>query len=81
MTPVIYMKEMLKKRLLILLIYNPFYYFVEIYQNIFLYSKEPDINSIGIILIVTFCTLIIAGILYKKNDFNNKGYYLNEKSP
>lgn len=66
MTPVIYMKEMLEKDYSFLLIYNPFYYFVEIYQNIFLYSKEPDINSIGIILIVTFCTLIIAGILYKK---------------
>ncbi len=66
MTPVIYMKEMLEKDYSFLLVYNPFYYFVEIYQNIFLYSKEPNMNSIIIILIVTSCSLIIAGVLYKK---------------
>lgn len=66
MTPILYMKEMLEKDYSFLLTYNPFFYFVEIYQNIFLYSKEPNMNSIIIILIVTSCSLIIAGILYKK---------------
>lgn len=66
MTPVIYMKEMLASSYPSLLIYNPFYYFVEIYQNIFLYSKAPETNSLIIILIMTLSSLLIAGFLYKK---------------
>lgn len=66
MTPVIYMKEMISKDYPFLLTYNPFYYFVEIYQNIFLYSKEPEMNSIIIILVMTLCSLLIAAFLYKK---------------
>lgn len=66
MTPILYMKEMLVKDYPFLLTYNPFYYFVEIYQNIFLYSKEPEMNSIIIILVMTISSLLIAGFLYKK---------------
>lgn len=66
MTPIIYMKEMIANKYPFLLIYNPFFYFVSIYQDIFLYSKVPSLNSLIIILIMTLITLILAGYLYKK---------------
>ena len=66
MTPIIYVKSMIEHKYPFLLTYNPFYYFVEIYQNIFLYSKAPSFNSIIIIILETFITLLVAGYLYKK---------------
>lgn len=66
MTPIIYMKEMIADKYPDILIYNPFYYFVEIYQQIFLFSQSPSSESLGIITILAFGTLFTAGILYKK---------------
>jgi len=66
MTPIIYMKEMIEDKYPLLIIYNPFYYFASIYQDIFLYSKAPAINSLMIILSMSLVALFIAGILYKK---------------
>lgn len=66
MTPIIYMKSMLANKYPLLLVYNPFYYFAEIYQNIFVYSKAPTMHSLLIITIESVATLILAGYLYKK---------------
>ena len=66
MTPIIYLSEMIEKKYPALLIYNPFYYFVKIYQDIFLSSKVPSFDSLWHIFIMTFISLIIAGYLYKK---------------
>ncbi len=65
-TPIIYMKEMIANKYPALLIYNPFYHFVHIYQDIFLYSKAPSFQSLIIILFMTIITLIVAAYLYKK---------------
>ena len=66
MTPIIYMKEMVANKYPFLLTYNPFFYFVEIYQDIFLYSKTPKIESLIIISILALSTFLIAMFLYKK---------------
>jgi lipopolysaccharide transport system permease protein len=66
MTPIIYLKEMIAHKYPFLLTYNPFYRFVEIYQNVFLFSKQPEIKSLIIIVVLTFSSLFIAGWLYKK---------------
>ncbi len=66
MTPIIYMKSMLANKYPLLLVYNPFYYFAEIYQNIFVYSKAPTMHSLLIITIESLITLVLAGYLYKK---------------
>ena len=66
MTPIIYMKEMIANKYPLLLIYNPFYHFVHIYQDIFLYAKTPSFDDLSIIVTMTTVTLIIAGYLYKK---------------
>jgi len=66
MTPIIYMKEMLANKYPLLLTINPFYHFVHIYQDIFLYSRAPAFDSIVTILTMSVITLLIAAYLYKK---------------
>ena len=66
MTPIIYMKNMVADKYPYILKLNPFYYFVDIYQNIFLYSKSPTAKELLIITILTFFSLLLAGFLYKK---------------
>ncbi len=66
MTPIIYVKTMLANKYPILLTINPFYYFVDIYQNIFVYSQSPSLHSLLIISLESVVTLFIAGYLYKK---------------
>ena len=65
-TPIIYMKEMIAKKYPFLLICNPFYYFVKIYQDIFLYSKMPALQDMIIIITISLVTLVLSGYLYKK---------------
>jgi lipopolysaccharide transport system permease protein len=66
MTPIIYMKEMVAAKYPAILIYNPFYYFVEIYQQIFLFSKAPSFEALVSITSMTFVILLLAAYLYKK---------------
>ncbi len=66
MTPIIYMKEMLESKYPALLTYNPFFYFANIYQNIFLYAKAPDLHDLLLLSFMTLFTLFAAALLYKK---------------
>jgi len=66
MTPIIYMKEMIADKYPFILTYNPFYYFVHIYQDMFLFSKSPSFDDLLTITIMTTVALVIAGYLYKK---------------
>jgi len=65
-TPIIYLSDMIADKYPTLLKYNPFYHFLKIYQNIFLYSKAPTLKEIILISILTITTLILASYLYKK---------------
>ncbi|MFT5660594.1 MAG: lipopolysaccharide transport system permease protein [Sulfurimonas sp.] len=66
MSPIIYMKEMIANKYPLILVFNPFFYFVEIYQNIFVYSRAPSLESLIIIAAMTSSSFIIAVYLYKK---------------
>lgn len=66
MTPIIYLESMIEDKYPFLLEYNPMFYFIKIYQDIFLFSKIPSYESIIMILLITFFTILIAGYLYKK---------------
>ncbi|WP_321311701.1 ABC transporter permease [Halarcobacter sp.] len=66
MTPIIYLSSMIENKYPFLLKYNPFYYFVKIYQDIFLYSRAPSFETIGLLSLMTFLSVLIAGYLYKK---------------
>ena len=65
-TPIIYMKDMLANKYPLLLTYNPFFYFANSYQDIFLYSKAPSLHVLSIMITMTIITLFLAGFLYKK---------------
>lgn len=65
-TPIIYVKTMLSHKYPMLLTYNPFYYFVEIYQNIFVYAKAPTSHQLLIIFLEASIPLLLAAWLYKK---------------
>lgn len=66
MTPIIYLKEMVYERYPFLIDFNPLYLFIELYQNIFLYSKIPPYSDITKVLVLTFSLLFFAMFLYKK---------------
>jgi lipopolysaccharide transport system permease protein len=66
MTPIIYVKTMLEHKYPMLLTYNPFYYFAEIYQNIFLHSQGPSMESLLVICVESIVSILVAGYLYKK---------------
>jgi lipopolysaccharide transport system permease protein len=66
MTPIIYTKELIEGKYPLLLLYNPFYQFVKLYQDVFLHAKAPDLSSLMVILIMTLSSLLIATYLYKK---------------
>jgi len=60
------MKEIIIDRYPALLIYNPVFYFIDIYHDIFVYSKAPSIDSLFKITLMATLTLILAAYLYKK---------------
>ncbi|MEA3353371.1 MAG: ABC transporter permease [Campylobacterota bacterium] len=66
LTPIIYMKEITGTKYPWILTYNPFYQYVHLYQDIFVYSKAPTIQSLVTITIISVVTLTVAGYLYKK---------------
>ena len=65
-TPIVYMKEMVINKYPSILQFNPFFHFVDIYQNIFLYSKAPSLYTLFVLLAITFILLAISAYLYKK---------------
>jgi len=66
MTPIIYARELLEGKYPALLVYNPFYQFAKVYQDMFLYAKPPEFMNIIVISIMTISSLFIAAYLYKK---------------
>ena len=66
MTPIVYMKELIIERFPLLLIYNPLFYFIDIYHDIFIYSKAPSIDSLLKITFFATISLAVAAFLYKK---------------
>lgn len=65
-TPIVYVKEMIADKYPALLLYNPFFYFLDIYHNIFLYSQIPSLQSLLIPFSFTTTLFILAIYLYKK---------------
>lgn len=65
-SPIIYMKEIVDVKYPWIIQYNPFYYFLHLYQDIFLYSKAPTFEDMTIITIISLTTLALTACLYKK---------------
>jgi len=65
-TPIIYMKEMIADKYPFILTFNPFFYFVSLYQDIFLFAKAPSLSAFAIVFLIALFTLLVAAYLYKK---------------
>jgi len=65
-TPIVYMKELIIDRYPAILIYNPVFYFIDIYHDIFVYSKAPSFDALLKITLFATITLLLAAYLYKK---------------
>lgn len=66
MTPIIYVKALIENKYPFLLTYNPFYYFVESYQDIFLYASPPTLFHLLVMLSLAVISIGLAGYLYQK---------------
>lgn len=66
MTPIIYLRQMVADKYPLLLTFNPFYHFVHIYQDIFVYAKTPSLNEVLIIVAISSFTFALSFLLYKK---------------
>lgn len=67
MTPIIYLKDTIYKKYPLLVDFNPVYWFIETYQNIFLYGNVEKVYG-NIFDILVLCTIffLMAVSLYKK---------------
>lgn len=68
MTPVFYSIEMLPTKLQFLFKFNPMYQFLTAAREIVLYGRCPSAFTIIIIGIISFVTLGIGAIVFKKNQ-------------
>ena len=66
LTPIVYLASSIIDKYPILFSINPMFYFVEIYQNIFLYGETPSSFSILGLTIMAILQLIVAVYMYKK---------------
>jgi len=66
MTPIIYLRQMVENKYPLLLTINPFYHFLHLYQDIFLYAKVPSFQEVIIVLSISCITFVLAIFLYKK---------------
>ena len=67
-TPVFYSIEILPENLQKIFVYNPLYQFITAARQIVLYGQCPSIHTLLIIAAISIGTLIIGGIVFKKNQ-------------
>ncbi len=65
-TPIVYMKELILDKFPIILIYNPVFFYIDIYHDIFIYSKAPSLDSLIKVTLLAIITLVLAAFFYKK---------------
>ncbi len=65
-TPIVYVKEMIYDKFPYIVDYNPAYFFIEFYQNLFLYSKVSNLDKIFALFLITLFLFFLAVYLYKK---------------
>lgn len=66
MTPIVYLKDMVYNKYPYIIDFNPFFYYIDIYRNIFLYSKTPSFDELFLVMLLPLISIVIAGFLYKK---------------
>ncbi len=65
-TPIVYIKEMIYDKFPYVVDYNPAYFFINFYQNIFLYSEIYSLKPIFSLFLITIFLGFLSLYLYKK---------------
>ncbi|MBP3841850.1 MAG: ABC transporter permease [Bacilli bacterium] len=68
MTPVFYSIEILPKTLQTIFKFNPMYQFLTTTREIVLFGNNPGLMNLGILGLISVVTLLIGGIVFKKNQ-------------
>ena len=68
LTPVFYSVDMLPDILKTLMKFNPLYQFINGARSIVLYGTPPDLLHFGLMALIGIITLIIGGLIFKKNQ-------------
>lgn len=75
LTPVFYSVEILPKDLQVIMGFNPLYRILDAARQIVLYGQSPSLLNLGIIGLIGLGSLIIGGLVFKKNQ-NKFIYYI-----
>ncbi|MBQ6477589.1 MAG: ABC transporter permease [Bacilli bacterium] len=67
-TPVFYSVEMLPEKLQYLWQFNPLYQYLTAAREIVLYGRSPSLLTLGLLGLMAILSLIIGGIVFKKNQ-------------
>jgi len=65
---VIISADMLPKKALKVLVYNPLFFMIESFRNIILYSEPPNMKAMSVWLVVSVLFLIAGIVFFKTND-------------
>ena len=68
-------EEILPKTLQVIMNFNPLYQFLDAARTIVLYGQAPTLTSLGIIGAFGVGTLLLGGLIFKKNQ-NKFIYYI-----
>ena len=64
-TPIVYVVAIVPGSLSQLMVYNPVYSFIKIWQSVFVYHSIPDLSGLMIITLIAHCLLIMAFLMYR----------------
>lgn len=64
-TPIVYVVAIVPDSLSQLMVYNPVYSFIKIWQSVFVYHSIPDLSGLMIITLIAHCLLIMAFLMYR----------------
>lgn len=66
LTPIVYMIEIIPQHYAFWLQLNPMYHLASAYQNILLFNREPDIQSLSMIFLVALVVFALATFLFRR---------------
>lgn len=65
-TPIVYVMDIVPNIMKVMMKFNPAYYFISAYHDIFVYGKEPDYISLLILMAAGLFLLFVTYMIFKK---------------
>lgn len=65
-TPIVYKLEQMPENLRIIMQLNPMTHIINAYRDIFYYQQMPNMQSLGILFVISFALMIVGYFIFKK---------------